>query len=96
MAGYIGIDPDPLTFRELVFMVEGKQRQDWEHTASFIAMIHNVNCKKGSHVNADYYNPMVKKKKKKIGDSVGFAAFAAFMKPRLPNHNKYGLIKKGK
>lgn len=68
-------------------------REQWEHTAQLVSMIHNVNCsKKADQKNADHFNPMIKKRKKS-GNSVGFAAFKAFMKPRLPNHNKHGLIK---
>lgn len=64
MAGYIGLDPDPLTLRELVFMVEGKQRQEWEQTAGIISMIQNTVAKKGKAQNADFFNPTIPKEKK--------------------------------
>ena len=43
LAGAIGIDPGPLTYRELVWMAEGRDRHAWRHTSEVLAMILNVN-----------------------------------------------------
>ena len=37
MAGSVGVDPQSLTFGELVTMVEGHRRDAWERTASLLA-----------------------------------------------------------
>lgn len=41
-----GVDPGPLTLRELLWMSEARGRFAWEQTASLLAKIHNVNCTK--------------------------------------------------
>lgn len=55
--------------RELVWMCEGRieygDRQQWNHTAHVMGIIHNVNATKKKHlVGFDYYNPYIKKKSK--------------------------------
>ena len=37
VAGFIGIDPGPLTLRELVWMAEGRDRRAWDHTSMIAA-----------------------------------------------------------
>ncbi len=60
----MGIDPNPLTLREIWLMSEGKLRQEWEHTSNIMSIIHNVNCKKNKQKSADHFNPMIPKHKK--------------------------------
>ena len=38
-----GVDPGPLTLRELVFMAQARQRSAWERTSWVLALIANVN-----------------------------------------------------
>ena len=42
LAGFVGIDPDPLTLRELAWMARGRASRLWDHTASLLAMTANV------------------------------------------------------
>ena len=46
-AGAVGVDPGPLTLRELAQMYEGRSREAWEHTSLLVATILNVNRAKG-------------------------------------------------
>lgn len=39
----IGVDPHPLTLRELVAMAEGHVRERWNHTAQLMALTANIN-----------------------------------------------------
>ena len=39
----LGVDPDPLTLRELFWRYHGKMRATWSQTASICAVIANVN-----------------------------------------------------
>ena len=41
-AGFIGVDPNPLTLRELSWMYEGKLKDEWRQTASVISWIVNM------------------------------------------------------
>jgi len=43
LAGVCGIDPGPLTLRELLFMAEARGRESWAHTSAILALIANVN-----------------------------------------------------
>ena len=43
----MGVDPGPLTLRELVSMAEGRSRSLWGHTSVVVATILNVNRPKG-------------------------------------------------
>ena len=43
LAGIVGLDPGPFTLRELVWMAEGRRRELWDHTASLLALLYNVN-----------------------------------------------------
>lgn len=48
MAGIAGVDPNPLTLRELAWMAEGRQGHDWEIAAHQMALLINLNRKPGS------------------------------------------------
>lgn len=39
MAGYVGIDPEPLTWWRLATMAEGKSREEWKHTSSLLWIV---------------------------------------------------------
>ncbi len=43
MAGVVGVDPGPLTLRELALMAEAKRQEAWDHTSTVLAMIFNAN-----------------------------------------------------
>ena len=43
----MGVDPGPLTLRELAQMHEGRSRDAWDHTSLVVATILNVNRAKG-------------------------------------------------
>ena len=43
LAGVIGVDPGPLTLRELLWMSEARAREAWAHTSAGLALIANVN-----------------------------------------------------
>ena len=43
MAGVLGVDPGPLTLRELVLMAESRQRDAWDHTSAVLCMLYNAN-----------------------------------------------------
>jgi hypothetical protein len=43
LAGIVGVEPGPLTLRELALMADGRQRAAWGHTSSVLAMLANVN-----------------------------------------------------
>ena len=46
MAGILGVDPGPLTLRELVWMYAGRRREQWLHTAHVMALL--ANCHRDS------------------------------------------------
>ncbi len=59
-----------------------RMRQDWQHTAAIVAMVHNVNTSsKAKQKNADENNPMERGGKKSGGiplnTSEGFQALAS-------------------
>jgi hypothetical protein len=39
---HLGVDPGPLTLRELLWMAEGRGRSEWAHTASILALLANA------------------------------------------------------
>ena len=39
----VGVNPEPYTFRELVWMYEGCTRELWNHTAAVLATMCNAN-----------------------------------------------------
>ncbi len=41
-AGIIGVDPGPLTLRELTIMLEGRQRHDWSVASGLMALVANT------------------------------------------------------
>ena len=41
-AGIVGVDPRSLTLRKLFWMVEAKERSEWDKYAALIVEVHNV------------------------------------------------------
>ena len=69
LAGIVGVDPGPLTARELFFMAEGRSRAAWERTSAIMALIANANRdrkRKPSPYKPDDFNPFAKKQKRAI------------------------------
>lgn len=59
-AGIAGVDPGPMTLRELLWMSEARGRHEWGQTAFILAKLHNVNCTKESDcITPDDCNPYV-------------------------------------
>jgi len=42
LAGIAGVDPGPLTLRELIWMVDARRQDQWSHTAAVMALVANV------------------------------------------------------
>lgn len=53
----IGVNPDPFTLRELVWMSEGKGRDRWSHTSHILATLVTVNDAKGKIHDPRTFNP---------------------------------------
>ena len=47
MSGVLGINPQPLTLRELAWMFDAHVNQLWNHTASTMALSANIHRGKG-------------------------------------------------
>ena len=64
LAGICGVDPGPLTLRELLWMAEGRGRDAWAHTSSLMALIANAtrDPKKGRSFRPDHFNPYVRRR----------------------------------
>ncbi|HPP54440.1 MAG TPA: hypothetical protein PK777_15920, partial [Thermoguttaceae bacterium] len=64
LAGIVGVDPGPLTLRELCWMVDGRQRDQWNHTSQILAMVYNAFCSpKSRPLGPLDFHPLLKKKK---------------------------------
>jgi hypothetical protein len=71
------VDPGPLTLRELCWMAEGKQRNDWSHTSVILALVANCNRDpKKRAFTPDDFNPFGRKSKEQIGIDDVKAMFA--------------------
>ena len=75
MAGIVGVDPLPLTLRELVWMAEARRRDQWSHTATLLAMTANVNRnpkKRATPYSPLDFHPLVERRtdKPKVGVGV--------------------------
>ena len=65
MAGVVGVDPSPFTLRELVYMVEGRQKDQWNHTSHVLCILANANRdpkRFGAFKPADF-NPMIQRRR---------------------------------
>ena len=82
----IGTDPSPFTLRELVWMVEGKGRFEWNRTASQMALSVNLarTSRKGRAASPNDFNPFAPHPPKTVlkGKAMLAALKAAFIKKR--------------
>lgn len=64
LAGFVGVNPGPLTLRELVWMARARAEDNWAHTSTVLAMLANVHRdpKKIRAFTPDDFNPLVRKK----------------------------------
>ena len=61
----MGVDPNPLTLRELIWMVGARRQDQWSHTAAVLALTANVhrNPKKRSKpYSPAEFHPLVDRK----------------------------------
>jgi hypothetical protein len=56
LAGIVGIDPMPLSLRELIWMAESRRNEAWSHTANLMALVANVN--RNPRKRARPYSPL--------------------------------------
>jgi len=53
-----GVDPGPLTLRELALMAEGRARLEWGQTAQLLALLYNAHRTEGARaLSADDFDP---------------------------------------
>lgn len=76
LAGVVGVDPGPLTLRELLWMSEGCRRELWSHTSLVCATMMNL---KGISITAEELHPMMGKQSQKPV-RVGIEALKVFVK----------------
>jgi hypothetical protein len=61
-AGVVGINPRPLTLRELDWMATARQQCDWGHTSSLMALLAELKRNRRKKITAytpDDFNPTV-------------------------------------
>ena len=65
LAGIAGVNPDPLTLRELAALADARGRFEWEQTASLMALIVNLmrDPKKNKPVKAEEFQPVYRERK---------------------------------
>lgn len=73
LAGIVGVDPGPLTLRELMLMADARSREAWGHTSSLLALIANVNRdpKRSRPYKASQFNPHLAPRRHRAPVSVG-------------------------
>lgn len=74
LAGIVGLEPGPLTLRELVWMAGACRRDAWERTSWLLALIANCNRdpkKRNRPFTPDEFNPLAEKKPGNAAISVG-------------------------
>jgi hypothetical protein len=55
MGGLVGVNPRPLTLRELSWMVRGRQSDQWGHTSSLMALLAELKRNRRKKITA--YTP---------------------------------------
>lgn len=45
-------------------MAEGRQRDQWQHTASLLCLLHNINCQRGKEKKPHHFYPFKVEEKK--------------------------------
>jgi hypothetical protein len=84
LAGMCGVDPGPLTLRELVWMVEGHGRDAWERTSTLCALMVNTSPArnpKAKPIEPGAFNPYRPRRRRRregfeIGKDVSWADLA--------------------
>ncbi|RPI60584.1 MAG: hypothetical protein EHM48_06990 [Planctomycetaceae bacterium] len=83
LAGIIGVNPGPLTLRELLWMAEGLGETAWSHTSALLAAVWsgNQNMKKPRFFAPAEFNPYLCQKAPKQGiritaDNIGLLKMA--------------------
>ena len=67
----MGIDPSPLTLRQVLTMYEGHSKDRWWHTSSLMALVHNTQCtKQGDCLAPADFNPHLAAKKQEAKSKV--------------------------
>ena len=68
LAGIVGVNPGPLTLRELLWMADGAGETAWSHTAALLAAVWsgNQNLKKPRFFVPQEFNPYQKSPKRGI------------------------------
>ena len=69
----VGVEPGPLTLRELLEMAEGRARERWTHTSWLLAMMANVNRdpKRSRVFHPDDFNPYARRRPRGIPITAG-------------------------
>lgn len=60
----MGIDPNPLTLRQLLWMAHGVRQSSWGYLSHLMCLIANVNAAKGKRFKPADFNPMLQKAKR--------------------------------
>ena len=55
MAGVVGLDPMPLTLRQLTIAYEAKLFETWNHTAFLACIVHNVGWTKRKKAPKEFH-----------------------------------------
>ena len=64
LAGIVGVDPGPFTLAELIDMVDGRQRDDWERHSALLCLIAIANRgSKQKEFKPQEFNPFAVKRK---------------------------------
>ena len=66
LAGLVGVDPGPFTWRQLDWMTEQRSRAGWDHTASILTILANVNSVKTKFELADFHPYLERAKRSKM------------------------------
>lgn len=87
LAGILHVDPSDFTLRELVWMVEEQQDNLWDHTASIMAIIAEVNRDKKKNptpFTAARFHPRKAKQKRPPVEQVDLKILKAIFVDRKP------------
>jgi len=72
IAGVVGVDPGPLTLRELLWMHESRVRDQWNHTSSILAL--TANCHRDPKKTASFapqdFHPLEKPRSVRRGQRI--------------------------
>ena len=73
LAGIVGVDPGPLTLRQLVRMAEARREHDWSIASSQMAMlaeIHRDRKRRSRPFSPAEFNPLTRRTAKPIPTTV--------------------------